>query len=228
MAEQLDPNEPRWPYFLGLTFRLEARDAEAIALLRRAVRLCPNQPDALRLLLAEQLLKEGQTEEAEEHFRALLANNPNHGPAHLGMARLALSRGDAAEAREQLRGCLDNPSVRKAGCLLLAEVEQQQGHSEDAAAAFYFRQVLKLQPRHIEACLRLSDCLEQQGNRAAAIDTLLAAVRYAPHNAEIHSRLADLLDSEGHTDEAALHRRKALSLQADNAQTRKRDAQSAK
>ncbi|HTU22098.1 MAG TPA: tetratricopeptide repeat protein [Gemmataceae bacterium] len=137
MAERLDPLEPRWPYFLGLSLQLDGLEDEAIPPLRRAVQLCPREPDAPRLHLAELLVKHSQNQEAEGHFRALLEARSDHAPAHLGMARLALSRGDLEGAREQLQGCLVNPSTRKAAHLLLAEVQQHRG---DAPAA---RQTLR-------------------------------------------------------------------------------------
>jgi tetratricopeptide (TPR) repeat protein len=131
-AERFEPGEPRWPYFRGLALQLEGYEAEAVPPLRRAVELCPRQPDAPRLRLGEVLLKQDRLDEAEAQFRDLLAHDPGQAPAHLGLARVALARGDPAGARDPLRPSLDSPFTRKAAHLLLAEVEQRLG---DAAAA---------------------------------------------------------------------------------------------
>ena len=129
-AERLDPREPRWPYFRGLALYQDGAQAESVSSLRRAVALCPREPDAPRLLLAEAVLKEGGLEEAEAQFRALLQDDPGHPPAHLGLARLALARGDPVGAEVELQPCLRSPFTRKAGHLLRAEVQQRLGHRE--------------------------------------------------------------------------------------------------
>src|SRR6185437_7924031 len=135
LAERLEPAEARWPYFRGVALQLDGSDAEAIAPLRRAVQLCPRTPDAPRLRLAQTLLKEDQWDEAEKNFRELLAQNPSHPQAHLGLARLALARSDLEAAHNSLLPCLDNPASRKAAHQFLAEIEQRRGKPEAARQA---------------------------------------------------------------------------------------------
>src|SRR5439155_19466770 len=63
-AEQLDPREPRWPYFQGVALSLGAPE-EALPKLQRAVELCGDAAEAPRRRLAELLLLQGRAEEAE-------------------------------------------------------------------------------------------------------------------------------------------------------------------
>ena len=130
-AQQLDPREPRWPYFQGVMLTLSDRDAALIPL-RRAVELCEPRVLAPRLRLAEVLLGQGQTHEAEALFREVLAREPDNPHAHLGLGRLAYQRDDWPGSVTHLDRAALSPLTRKAACTLLAEVHQRRG---DRAAA---------------------------------------------------------------------------------------------
>ena len=108
-------------------FELGGAEADAIPALRRAAVLCPDDPEAVRLRLANLLVKQGDLGEAEQNYRELFAREVGQAAAHLGLARIAVSRGDPAEAARQLQNCFDNPSVARAAYLLLAEVKQRLG-----------------------------------------------------------------------------------------------------
>ena len=71
-AEQLDPRNPRWPYFqAGIN---PANNPQAIAKLRRTIELCGDEPLTPQLRLAETLLAEGQVEEASKLFDRILSS----------------------------------------------------------------------------------------------------------------------------------------------------------
>src|SRR5204862_4645185 len=92
-AEQLAPDDPRWPYLQGYALRLD--DPEAAARhLQRAVALCGTTPDGPALTLAEVSARQGRLDDAEAQFRRVLENNPDNARAHLGLGRLALERDD--------------------------------------------------------------------------------------------------------------------------------------
>src|SRR5437899_2101638 len=57
-SERLDPRDPHWPYYQGITLFLGDPKA-AIPKLRRAVALCGDRPDVPRLRLAETLFAQG-------------------------------------------------------------------------------------------------------------------------------------------------------------------------
>ncbi|MCX6902546.1 MAG: tetratricopeptide repeat protein [Verrucomicrobia bacterium] len=132
-AERFSPNEPRWFYRHALVLIEMGTQVEtAISKLEAAVALCRDEPDMPRLRLAQLLLERGRLEQAGENFQSLLRLSPGHPPALLGMARVRLAQGRAAESRDDLRRCADDPHVAKSAQALLAQVHQRLG---DAAAA---------------------------------------------------------------------------------------------
>ena len=143
-AERFDPREPRWPYVRGVMLQLDGVEVEAVPALRRAVALCPADPDAVRLRLADLLVKEGDLEAAELLYRDLLVRDGGHAAAHLGLARIAVARGDPAEGGRLLSDSLDSPFVRRGAYLLLAEVALHLG--DQTAAQEATRQAALLPP----------------------------------------------------------------------------------
>ena len=130
-AERLDPLNPHWPYYQGLTLFLGDPKA-AIPKLGRAVDLCGDRPDMPRLRLAELLFAQGYWNEAAEQFRRTLQHNPDNARAHLGLARVAYERNQWEESRNHLRQCILSPFTRKAAHALLAEIYQRQGNKAAA------------------------------------------------------------------------------------------------
>src|ERR1019366_8308866 len=78
-AQRFDPNEPRWPYYLGLSQTLRNPE-DALPFLRRAVVLSDKYDrgnDAPRLRLAETLLQTGAIAECREQLDRVLSWNPD-------------------------------------------------------------------------------------------------------------------------------------------------------
>ncbi len=129
-AEQLDPQDARWPYYQALAVQRADPDS-AIAYLRRAVAAGPENQGP-RLLLAELLLQGGHLDEAETLYCAVLSREPDDSRAHLGLAQVAFERDDLAVCLEHLQQAKTDPHTRKAAHVFLAEVYQRRG---DRAAA---------------------------------------------------------------------------------------------
>ena len=133
-AARLDPREPRWPYLRALA--LLPRDAEsALANLKQAAALAGSNPDAPRLRLAETLAERGESEEAAKQFGELLRTRPDHTAAMVGLARLKLAAGRAAEARALLERCLRDPHTIRTAHSLLASAAQSLGDTATAEKA---------------------------------------------------------------------------------------------
>jgi len=131
-AERLAPTDTRWPYHQGLA--LAGRDPAAAAeKFRRAAGL--GRSDAVRLRLAETLLALGRTEEAEAEFRGVAGAQPGHPRANLGLARVALARGDLAGCERHLAAADSDPRSRQAAASVLAELRYRQGDAAGAASA---------------------------------------------------------------------------------------------
>ena len=142
-AHRLDPQEPRWAYFVGTALALRDPDA-AIPWLRRAAELSGDRPDTPRVRLAEALLARNRYEEAGQEFDRLLRARPDHARGLLGRARLAAARSDTAAAEADATRAAQSLHARKSATLLLAELRLRAG---DAAAA----------RAHLEAARRLPD-----------------------------------------------------------------------
>ena len=139
-AERLNPNEPHWPYYQGLNRLLTDPDA-AVPFFRRAVVLCDRGDQdaaAVRLRLADALLRTGADEEAEEQCRRVLARDPDNVQAHYDLGVAAVRRQDADAAVENLTLAAKSPFARQKACCQLAALRQRLGDS--AAAAEYTRQ----------------------------------------------------------------------------------------
>lgn len=142
-AEQLAPNDARWPYLHALL--LMPRDPKAATKrLRRAVKASGDRPDMPRLQFAQWLAEHGEIQEAEEQFSALLRSATNHPPALLGLAWLRRAQGRLDESRMLLNRCLEDPHTANAAHVLLAQVEQALGNVPAARAAA--RRVASLPP----------------------------------------------------------------------------------
>jgi protein O-GlcNAc transferase len=128
-AERLDPTTARWAYLQGLALAV-ADPPDPIAAIQnfqRAVALGHDEPDTLRLRLGEALLEQDRLDEAEQQFQRVLQLEPANGRAHLGLARVAIRRGDLEASKGHLQHALGDPHARKASRLLLLEVEQRLG-----------------------------------------------------------------------------------------------------
>ena len=97
-AQQLDPEEWRWPYYAGLVLR-ESDRAASQQQLSRAFRLRPDYAPLSFYLGLNALLNES-LDEAEGHFRHALQNDPRFVNALLGLTRVELARGTPAAALE--------------------------------------------------------------------------------------------------------------------------------
>jgi tetratricopeptide (TPR) repeat protein len=130
-AEQLEPHEVRWPYYLAV-FPAEEDSAFVLQKLRRAVELSGTRSIGPRLRLAEALLSAGDYGEAEQHFRTVLGQEPKQARAHLGMARLAFRSDKLEESLEHLS--IADADTRREAHILRSQIYERQGRREAAAA----------------------------------------------------------------------------------------------
>ena len=133
-AERLDPVQARWPYLQGLA--LAGGDppdpGAAVEKFQRAVELAGDTPQTLRLRLGETLLGQDRLDEAEQQFLRILQLDPDNARAHLGLARVAVRRGDPTKSQGHLERMLNNPHAKKAARLLWIEVQQRLGKEPPA------------------------------------------------------------------------------------------------
>ena len=129
-AQDLDRQEFRWPYLLGVS--LENVDpVEAETCMRRALELAPGR--ALpRLPLAELLAASGRSQEAELLFREAGTLEPLNTRAMLGLARLKSDADDFPAAEILCRKAEEIEPDSRMIQELLARVLFRQGKREEA------------------------------------------------------------------------------------------------
>lgn len=100
-AHRLDPEEPRWPYYLGRLGEDRGELEAARGDYTKATELAPEEL-APRVRLGDLALQRQDLASAEARYREVLEAVPDNPGALLGKGRLALLRGDAAAALEPL------------------------------------------------------------------------------------------------------------------------------
>ncbi len=146
---------------------------------------CAHTPTTVRLI-------DGQLEEtgyvspsAYEHYLA---------------AQLALDRGDAAKAAEELEAALnfdpDSPYLH----VRLAEIHARHGRSAEAHR--HLQLALQAQPDHPEALVLLGRLHWQEGKPRLAEDAFRRCISKSPRLAAAYSVYAEMLERLGRADEA--------------------------
>lgn len=144
---QLEPENPRWAYYLA-DLRLKANDQnQAIQLLRETVRLAPDYTPAL-ILLGDLLIRQHQHAEARPYFESCLIFAPAdpRGPSNL--AYLESVAGDIQSGLRRLDAVLQKFPDYGAGHHLKAELLAKTG---DAAGATEERRRERLCPPYVAA-----------------------------------------------------------------------------
>ncbi len=99
-ARRLNPQDPRWPYYLGHILWRENQPDDAIAMFATSLELGPGDPATL-VRLGEVLMEQGRLAEADQQFAA--ANNAT---ALFNRGQIAAQQGDAQKAVDFLEQAL--------------------------------------------------------------------------------------------------------------------------
>jgi tetratricopeptide (TPR) repeat protein len=121
-------------------------------------------------------IPDGSLRDAEAHFRAALAAQPDRQEARLRLGRLLLHRGNLAEARTMLTPLVstEDPRLAYLAALFLGGVEDAS-RNPDAALTLYDRAVSGLGAHAQSARLAASELRHRKGDRLAAADAVLPA-----------------------------------------------------
>ena len=134
VAEELDPNNPRWPYFHGMSQFPDATEA-GLQKLRRAVELHRDRDASVRNRLATVLLDVAQLEEAERQFQLVLQRWPNDPTAVLGLSQVRIANGQLEESLDLLNRAAKDRHTKKRATEILAIVLRRLGRSDEADLA---------------------------------------------------------------------------------------------
>ncbi|MEE8165154.1 MAG: tetratricopeptide repeat protein [Myxococcota bacterium] len=222
-AALLDPEEFRWPYYGAIALH-DLGSSESIAWFERSLSLRPNYAPLL-VLYGDALFDAGRLEEASRLLRRALAADPQSSHAHLGLAQLALSRGDLQESRSHLERALEIHSGHGEAHGLLGEVYRRQGELRKAELELRKAHLLpSVTPLRDAVYLELTNegvssfwyrtrgmAYLERGQIEAAVREFGKALQ-ARADAEAHDNLGMALQYTGRFDEAAEHHRAALAL----------------
>lgn len=212
-AARLDPTDYRWPYYSGVLARLDGRPEIALAEFTRAGKLRPNHLPIL-LHLAELAFEVGESERSEALYRQVLASNPASAAAHLGLGRIASTRGEHAAAIERFeRGLELQPEADRTNYLLGLEYRRldqlelaREVLDRAGAASVGFFEPLMVEVRELAvgagAAMGRGGDAQMLGLYDVALREYRRAVAEAPENASAQFALGSLLVAVGDLDEA--------------------------
>jgi tetratricopeptide (TPR) repeat protein len=133
-AADMEPAEPRWPYFHGIA--LGVRGQDGLPWLERAAALCDeHDPNVTgpRLAVAETLLERQRYDEADELFRRVAATHPDDVRLLYDRGVLAMRRNDLSAAEGYFTRVADSPYARQRACANLAMIYLSKNQPERAA-----------------------------------------------------------------------------------------------
>ncbi|WP_345811278.1 tetratricopeptide repeat protein [Paraburkholderia sp. PREW-6R] len=197
-------------HLLGVLRHQQGQHAEAADLVRRAVKLRPEDA-ALQLNLGNALRALGKIDDAIEQFRNALTIAPSFPMAHynLGNAYAALGRHeDAADAFERSVRLQPNDASSHNN---LGNARHALGRHAEAIASF--RRALELRPGHAGALNNMGMSLNALDRPDEAIACFQAALAAQPRFVAAHFNLGNTFDATGRHAEAVASFQAALALQ---------------
>jgi tetratricopeptide (TPR) repeat protein len=215
-AIKLAPNQSQLHYDLGLAFKWQDNATAAIPELETAERLNGNAPEA-PYLLGILYLQEGHYADAAREMNLALKLRPkdSDGWATLGSVYENLNK--LPEAAAALQEAIRQNPAQPDAYLTLASVLVKQNQPEQAKlerhkAAELMRAHMDLQ--RAEVSTHTGNALLHSGDVAGASLQFQDALSYDPNYADAHLGLAEALDRQGKTIEAAAERKKAAQRDA--------------
>lgn len=211
---KLEPDNPRWTYYLAdLQLKVNAND-EAIALLRRTTQLAPDYTPAL-IALGDFLIGQKQYAEARSCFESCLVFAPNDPRPATNLAYLDSIAGNLRGALQRLDPVLRNVPNYGAGHRLKAELLAKAG---DRAGAAEEQRRERLCPPFAPVdpwldelnadCydpyrLQMAAAVYTRGDRTAeALPFLRRSLQLAPDEATFYDTLSEACAMVGRLDEA--------------------------
>jgi len=207
-AAGLEPDVPRWPYYLGHASRIRGDLDEAAARFDRTLALDPTDIPAL-IWLGNVRLDQGRADDALRQYSRALELQPGLFAALAGMGRAHLVLGDHQQAIDELEAALAGEPRASALHYPLALAYRERGQIAEAEAHLRLRGELEPGPpdplmADLATLLESPVVFEGQGDRllargdaAAAVTAFRRALGLAPDRAALKQKLATSLALAG-------------------------------
>jgi tetratricopeptide (TPR) repeat protein len=150
---------------------------------------------------AQQLAREGQTEQAVEEYRAALSYSPSNSRYELALALALMDLNRLSEAESHLLQLRESDPDNALIDLQLARISAREGKIPDAVME-YHRAIYGLWPNdaernRLQARFELLDLLTRTGQSRTVLAELLVLADEAPANVDVQMRVANLLLRHG-------------------------------
>ncbi len=132
ILQAAQPREAHWPYYLADLAQSASDEAGQLEWLQRTVNLAPDYAPAW-LALGELSFKGARLDAAERAYRRRLELVPHDPYARLGLARIALQRGQRAEGKQALAELIATTPDFSSARNLYAEILAQEDDLDGAA-----------------------------------------------------------------------------------------------
>lgn len=210
-----DGRAPEPHYLLGMLLAQTGRNDRALAPLREATRLAPDNPLALRAL-GHASLTAARPEEAAEAFERLAALRPGWADAHFGLGNALRDLGRVADAVQAYRRAVAaDPKSPHARINLGVTLQAAASYDE---AVSVLREAAGLAPESHAARYNLGYVLSLQRRFDEATEAYRAALALDPGSAATHLNLGSVLQSRHKVDEAIASYRRAIAAAPDMVQ----------
>ncbi|MCB1682272.1 MAG: co-chaperone YbbN [Alphaproteobacteria bacterium] len=174
-----------------------------------------NRPDAIdipqTLEIAAKALALGEITEAQSAYIDILQQDPENGPAYVGMVRCFLAAGDI----EQAEGMIDNApeAITKDRNFAEAKSALEIARKAPSGGVAELEAKIAANPKDHQARIDLALALFAAGKREAATDSLLESIAIDRKWNEEAARkeLLKLFEAMGHADPVTVEARKKLS-----------------
>lgn len=167
--------------------------------------------------LGECYLFMGDMDKAEEYYRKAANSNGVHPDPYLGLATIAVQRGELDSALENYRKAATIEPTDKA-CAGMALVEMELGQHDQALE--HFEQALRHNPENLIAVFGLVQAGHASSNLERVVRTLQSVLEALPGKHDVRFTMAGCLVALGRNREAARHLKLILEQDPGNAQAR--------
>jgi protein O-GlcNAc transferase len=215
-AIKLAPDLPQLHYNLGLALKMQDDATEAIPELQMAERLDPSAPEA-PYLLGVLYMQTGRYEDAAREMSLSLKLRPENGDGWAALGSVYDKLNKPVEATSALHEAIRQLPGQPDPHLTLAAVLTKQNQPAEAAAerkkaADLMRSNMNRQ--RAEVATNAGNSQLRSGDVGGSITQFRDALSYDANYSEAHLGLADALDRQGKTVEAAAERQKAEAAKA--------------
>jgi tetratricopeptide (TPR) repeat protein len=205
-AQALGPDDKFAAYLWSRVLIEEGAYKEAIKQISDLIAGGFQDPNA-HLSLITAYRRNGELQKALSHALKMAEIFPKNPSAHLRAGIELEFLGEYQEAQKYLKNAItfgrDDPEVLTVAQFTLATISAKEGN--DTEAARLLEDVIRANPRDVQARVELADIHQKNGKDDAAVKTLGEALAFDAQNKRAHFLLAKVLTKLGKTGEAEQH-----------------------